>query len=79
MATKKNGIKKLFGGINMTWTKVVIFAILVGAFTALMALVPAFNNTSLQDIATYLDCWFLFAIIIVVNCKKWWEACFYPM
>ena len=35
-------LHKLFGGLNMTWPKVIIFAIAAGVYTALMALwVPA--------------------------------------
>ena len=31
-------LHKLFGGLNMTWPKVIIFAIAAGVYTALMAL-----------------------------------------
>ena len=58
----------------MTWFKVIALAIITGLITGIMMLIPAFKNTSFQDIGTYLECWFLFAIFIIVNCRKWWEA-----
>lgn len=58
----------------MTWLKVILFAVITGAYTGLIMLVPALNNTSFQDIGTYYEWWVIFAVIIVVNCKKNWEA-----
>lgn len=63
-------MKKLFGGINMTWPKVIIFAIITAAFTALLNQVPFLKDTSFTDIAIYLDCWIFFAVIIMTNCKS---------
>ena len=31
-------MKKLFGGINLTWKKLIIFAVIAGAYTAIMAI-----------------------------------------
>ncbi len=60
-------IQKLFGGIKMTWKKVILSAILAGAFTAAMALwVP--DGNSFHEIAVSFEAWVLFAILIVVNC-----------
>ena len=67
-------IKKLFGGIEMTWPKVIIMAVITAVYTALINQVPFLKETSFQDIAISFECWILFAIIIIVNCKKWWEA-----
>ena len=33
-------MKKLFGGIDLTWKKLIIFAIIAGVYTAIMALSP---------------------------------------
>lgn len=63
-------MKKLFGEINMTWPKVIIFAIITAAYTALLNQVPFLKNTSFTDIAIYFDCWIFFAIIIMTNCKS---------
>ena len=66
-------IKKVFGGINLTWKRIIIFAIVMGVYTALMAmLVP--DGNSLHDIAVTLEWWVLPAIIIIVNSKKPTEA-----
>ena len=63
-------MKKLFGGINLTWKKLIIFAIIAGAYTALMALLPITKDTSFRDIAIYFEWWILFGIIIIANSKS---------
>ena len=67
-------IKKLFGEVNMTWLKVIILALASAIFTAIMMMIPALKESSFQDIGITLDAWFVLAIFIIVNCKKWWEA-----
>lgn len=67
-------LKKLFGETNMTWLKVIILALASAIFTAVMMMIPSLKETSFQDIGVNLDAWFLFAIFIIMNCKKWWEA-----
>lgn len=58
----------------MTWLKVVLFSVITGVYTGLIMLVPALNGTSFQDIGTTYEWWVIFAVIIVVNCKKNREA-----
>ena len=66
-------LNKLFGGINLTWPRLIIFAIIMGVYTALMAmLVP--DGNSFHDIAVTPEWWVLPAILIIVNCKKPLEA-----
>lgn len=67
-------IQSSFCSASMTWPRVLLFAVAVGVLTAVLKLIPALNDTSFQDIAVYLDCWILFAVFIIVNCKTWWEA-----
>ena len=43
-------IKKLFGGIDLTWKKLIIFAIIAGVYTAVMAILPITSDTSFEDI-----------------------------
>ena len=69
-------MKKLFGGIDLTWKKLIIFAILAGVYTAIMALLPITANTSFRDIAVYLDWWILFGIIIICNSKSPLDSAF---
>lgn len=67
-------VKKYFGGFNITWLRVIVFAVITAVYTALINQVPFLEDTSFRDIAAYLECWILFAVFIIVNCKKWWEA-----
>ena len=39
-------MKKIFGGIDLSWKKVIIGAIIAGAYTALMAIIPQLLYTS---------------------------------
>lgn len=70
---KQNIIKEIFGGLNITWPRLIISSIIIGVYTALMAmLVP--DGNSFHDIAATLEWWILFAVIIIVNSKKPLEA-----
>ena len=63
-------LKKLFGGINLTWPKLIIFAILAGVYTAVMAIVPELHYTSFHAITVSFEAWVLFGIIIIMNSKS---------
>ncbi len=63
-------IKKLFGGINLTWPKLIIFAVLAGVYTAIMALIPALHYTSFHTITVSFEVWILFGIIIIMNSRS---------
>ena len=63
-------MKKLFGGLNLTWPKLIIFAILAGIYTAIMAILPQTNGTSFDTIAVTFEVWILFGIIIIMNSKS---------
>lgn len=63
-------IRKLFGGIDLTWPKLIIFAVIAGVYTALMALIPQLADTSFHTIAVTLEVWILFGIIIIMNSKS---------
>ena len=68
-------LKKIFGGLDFTWPKVILFAIIMGIYTALMAmLVP--DGNSFHDIAVSLEGWILPAILIIVNTKSPLDAAF---
>ena len=59
-------MKKLFGGLKITWPKLILFAVICGVYTAVMALkVP--DGISFRDIAISYEWWILFAILIIVN------------
>ena len=63
-------MKKLFGGINLTWKKVIISAVIIGIYTALVAIFPGLKYTSFNTIAVTFEVWILFGIIIIMNSKS---------
>ena len=63
-------MKKLFGGLNLTWPKIIIFAVICGVYTGIVAMIPAAKDTSFQDISITFEWWILFAILIIVNSKS---------
>ena len=67
-------IKTYFGELKMTWLRVILLALITAVYTALINQVPFLKDSSFQDIAIYVDWWILFAVFIIVNCEKWWEA-----
>ena len=62
-------MKKLFGGIDLTWKKLIIFAVIAGIYTGVMAALPITKDTSFADISITFEWWVLFGIIIIVNSK----------
>ena len=42
-------MRKIFGEINLTKFKVIILAIIMGVYTAAMAMIPAVRDTSFHD------------------------------
>lgn len=67
-------LNKLFFNIEMTWKKVILFAIGAAVFAALMLIIPFTIHTSLSNPGTYLESWVLFALIISMNCQGPLEA-----
>lgn len=64
---------KIFGGLNMSWSVVIVYSVLIGLYTAVVAaLVP--DGNSFHDIAVTFEAWILLALIVVLNCKKPLEA-----
>ena len=66
----KNIVKKLFGGLKLTWPKVLVAAVAAGVFTAVMALVPALKFTSFHTITATFEVWILFGIVLIMNSKS---------
>lgn len=60
-------MKKLFGGINLTWAKLVAFAIIAGVITAVIALIPGLATTSFHSITETFEIWIIFGIFIIMN------------
>ena len=66
----KKAINQLFGGLNLTWPKLLVAAVAAGALTAVMALVPALKYTSFHTITATFEVWILFGILIIMNSKS---------
>ena len=66
----EKAIKKVFGGIDLTWPKLIIAAVAAGVFTAVMALIPDLHYTSFHTIAVTFEVWILFGILIIMNSKS---------
>lgn len=63
-------LKKLFGGIDMTWKKVIVFAVVSAIWTAAVASIPQLKNTSFHTIAETLEVWIFFGIILIMNAES---------
>ena len=63
-------LKKIFGGIDLSWSKLLIFAITAGVYTALVSIIPQVQDTSLHTIAVSFEVWILFALFIIMNAKS---------
>lgn len=70
----KKVLNKLFFGLNITWAKVIILAILSAIFSAAMLIIPFTINTSLSAPGTTFEFWIFMALIIILNSKKPLEA-----
>ena len=66
-------IRKIFGGIRMTWPRLILFAVISGLVTGLIALLVP-DGSSFRQIAVTFEAWIVLAIIVVVNCEKPLEA-----
>ncbi len=63
-------MKKIFGEIDLTWKRTIIFAIIAGAYTAIMAMIPMAKDTSFADITVSFEVWIFFGILIIMNSKS---------
>lgn len=63
-------MKKIFGGINLTWPKVIVLGIIMGVYTAVIAMLPIAKDTSFSDLTVTFEVWILFGIFIIMNSKS---------
>ena len=66
----KKALKKLFGGIDLTWPKLIIAAVAAGVFTAAMAIIPGLHYTSFIAVTVSFEVWILLGILIIMNSKS---------
>ena len=64
----------IFGKLKMRWYAVILFAVAAGAYTGAVMCFDVLKDTSFQDIGISYEWWVIFAVIVVVNCNKSWEA-----
>ena len=67
-------MRKLFFGIKPTWARVLLFAVATSVLTAAVLRIPGLNDTSIAQLGVTLECWFVFALLIIMNCEKPIEA-----
>lgn len=67
-------IKKLFGGIDMTWKRLLILSVTAGVISGGLLCIPFLEDTSFTDNGASYEWWIFLAIIIITNCKKPLEA-----
>ncbi|MBR4067269.1 MAG: hypothetical protein IKK08_01430 [Clostridia bacterium] len=60
-------IRRLFGGLIISWKRLIVFAVIAGVYTGIMAMLPMVQGTSFHDIAMSFEWWVLFGIIIITN------------
>ncbi len=65
-----NKAKKVFGGLNITWKRLIIFSICIGIYTGIVAMLPFLEDTSFEDISISFEWWILFGTIIIMNSKS---------
>ena len=63
-------MKKSLTDLQLTWKKTIIFAVLAGVYTGVVALIPALKDTSLQDISISFECWIFFGVLIIMNSES---------
>ena len=69
-------MKKVFGGINLTWFKVIIMAIVIGIYAGVMAMLPIAKDTSFSDLTVTFEVWIFFGIFIIMNSKSAKDSAF---
>ena len=63
-------IRKLYGGIDLTWPRLIIAAAAIGLIVGGIMLIPVSDQSSLKDIGTNFEWWIFFGTLIVANSKN---------
>ena len=66
----KKFFEKIFGGIDLSWPKVVISAVVIGVLVGFLMAVSGLKDTAFQDIGVIFYWWVLFGVIIIMNSKS---------
>ena len=60
-------MKSLLTIRQLTWKKTILFAVLAGVYTGVVAMIPALEDTSFRDISISFEWWIFFGILIILN------------
>lgn len=63
-------LTRLFGGLNLSWPRLIIAAIVIGVLVGFLMTIPAFKDTSVTRIGVIFYWWVLFGTIIIANSKS---------
>ena len=63
-------MKKLFGGINLSWPKLIVMALLAAVYGAAVCIIPGLKETSFHNSSVSFEIWILFGIFIIMNSKS---------
>ena len=63
-------IEKAYGGLDMSWRNVILFAVGTAVLTAIFMIVPIFKDTSFERMGISFESWIFFAVIIMANCYR---------
>ena len=74
MTEKKNALReftdKIYGGINLTWPGIILYAVATAVLTTVFLVLPIFKNTSFMRVGETPEAWVFFAVIIIANAKS---------
>lgn len=63
-------LSRLYGGLEMNWPRLLLFAVCTAALTSVFLIVPVFQDSSFELMGVQFEAWIFFAVIIMANCKK---------
>ena len=69
-STLRRFTDKLYGGINLTWPGIILYAVGSAVLTTVFLVLPIFHGTSFVRMGETLEAWIFFAVIIIANAKS---------
>jgi hypothetical protein len=69
-STLRRFTDKLYGGINLTWPGIILYAVGTAVLTTVFLVLPIFHGTSFVRMGETLEAWIFFAVIIIANAKS---------
>lgn len=63
-------IRNLFQKTNLTWVRLILFAVAAGCYAGVMAALPIAKDTSFADISVSFEWWVFFGIFIILSSQS---------